>query len=175
MSRHLFDTSRLAPSSNYGAFAARGVYQLLGVGQRIDALTRYKSHDTTTSPQVLSPANIRARVDEVIGTKYPKWRGVDWSGCWKFRRALGEWIKAGEPPISEYRLTFDKHRGKHLDEVPDTYIAKYLIPQHLSRNGDASSNSPFVEDAVADFMKRHPNVQSQAERSKTKRLEEGTL
>jgi hypothetical protein len=175
MSLHFFKASLLARSSNYGVFASRRVYQALRLGQRTDALVRYESHDAITSPQVLSHADLRARADEILETKYPKYRTMGWSGCLKIRSVLEAWIKAGEPPISEYRLTFGKHRGKQLDEVPDAYIVKYLIPRHLPREGDASTECPFVGDAVADFMKRHPDVQSQAGRSKTKPLKEGTL
>jgi uncharacterized protein (DUF3820 family) len=30
--------------------------------------------------------------------------------------------------LDEYRLTFGKHKGKTLKEVPDSYITKYLVP-----------------------------------------------
>lgn len=67
-----------------------------------------------------------------------------------------------------------KHKGKRLDEVPDTYLVKYLIPQK-GATGRLGGQCPRVVDAVEDFMKRHPDVESQAGEAKTKPLKEGML
>jgi hypothetical protein len=86
------------------------------------------------------------------------------------RRNLIKWIESGPPPLSTYRLAFGKHRGKLLEEVPASYLVKYLIPTK-GNSGDC----PIVEMAVDDFLRRHPDVKSQAGREKTKPLGEGIL
>jgi hypothetical protein len=58
-------------------------------------------------------------VDEILVTKPSHPHPLSFESERKYREVLTAWIKAGEPPISEYRLTFGKHRGKRLDEVPD--------------------------------------------------------
>jgi hypothetical protein len=82
---------------------------------------------------------------------------------------LENWYASGPPPLSEYRLTFGKHRGKKIDQVPDTYLVKYLIARHGNLR-----ECPMIHEAVEDFMKRHPDVKSQAGRGKT-RLREGGI
>lgn len=64
--------------------------------------------------------------------------------------------------ISEYRLTFGKHRGKKLEEVPLSYLVKYLIPRR-----PLEFECPIVGDAIEDYMKRNPSVKSQAGNKKT--------
>jgi hypothetical protein len=97
-----------------------------------------------------------------------EWRKYNNSA--NLRSKLISWIESGPPPLSEYKLTFGKHRGKLLEEVPASYLVKYLIPTK-GYCGDC----PIVGLAVDDFLKRHPNVKSQAGRAKTKPLEEGIL
>jgi hypothetical protein len=46
--------------------------------------------------------------------------------------AMEDWYARGPPPLSEYSLTFGRHKGKRLDEVPDSYLVKHHI---LQRNG----------------------------------------
>jgi hypothetical protein len=89
------------------------------------------------------------------------------------QKNLQEWYRLGPPPLSEYRLMFGKHRGKLLEEVPDSYLVKYLVPRR--NNCVPLGNCLIVKDAVEDFLKRHPEVKSQAGRGKTKPLEEGIL
>ncbi|KAJ4298014.1 hypothetical protein N0V90_005913 [Kalmusia sp. IMI 367209] len=88
--------------------------------------------------------------------------------AWNKDLVLRDWEKLGPPPLSEYRLTFGKHRGKKVDEVPHTYLVKYLIPQ--SHAGLMGTNCPIVVDAVKDYMKRHPEVHSQAGPMKTRAI-----
>jgi hypothetical protein len=75
---------------------------------------------------------------------------------------LQMWKALGPPPLSEYRLTFGKHRGKLLEEVPDSYMVKYLMLK------GGRLECPIVEEAVEDYMKRHPEIKSQAGREKTR-------
>lgn len=82
---------------------------------------------------------------------------------------LQRWVAKGPPPISEYRLTFGKHKGKLLEEAPDTYIVKYLIPWQESRY-KSMPHCPLLEDALADFREKHPDAANQAEKVKTKPL-----
>jgi hypothetical protein len=81
------------------------------------------------------------------------------------QRRLNEWNELGPPPLLEYRLTFGKHCGKKLDEVPLVYLVKYLIPRRHGVGPDMEC--PIVGKAIDDYMKRHPGVKSQAGRRKT--------
>jgi hypothetical protein len=99
---------------------------------------------------------------------------LSWDTSHKYRTVYRNWIQAGELPLSEYRLTFGKHKGKRLDEIPDTYLVKYLIPQG-GATGLIRGECPRVVAAVEDFLKRHPEVKSQAGNAKTKPLKEGIL
>jgi hypothetical protein len=77
---------------------------------------------------------------------------------------MDEWVAANRPPAwSEYKLTFGKHKGKKLEEVPFTYLVKYLIPRKTGHYECA-----FLGDAIDDFLKRHPHIKSQAGSAKTK-------
>jgi hypothetical protein len=80
-------------------------------------------------------------------------------------RRLNDWNELGPPPLREYRLTFGKHCGKKLDEVPLVYLVKYLIPRRHGVGLDMEC--PIVGKAIDDYMKRHPEVKSQAGRRKT--------
>jgi hypothetical protein len=81
------------------------------------------------------------------------------------RQRLNDWNELGPPPLQEYRLTFGKHCGKKLDEVPLTYLVKYLIPRrHVV---GPNMECPIVGEAIDDYMRRHPEVKSQAGRKKT--------
>jgi hypothetical protein len=53
----------------------------------------------------------------------------------------------------------------------DTYVVKYLITRKLDIKWDCQ----HVQEAIEDFMKRHPDVKSQAGMAKTKPLKEGIL
>jgi len=90
----------------------------------------------------------------------------------KEKHRLEKWNALGPPPISEYRLTFGKHRGKRLDEVPDSYLVRYLIPR---RNEKLRADCPIIYDALEDFMKMHPDVKGQGGRGKAKPLKEGIM
>jgi hypothetical protein len=81
------------------------------------------------------------------------------------RQRLNDWNELGPPPLQEYRLTFGKHCGKKLDEVPLTYLVKYLIPRRLVVG--PNMECPIAGEAIDDYMKRHPEVKSQAGRKKT--------
>jgi hypothetical protein len=91
----------------------------------------------------------------------------------RMRQQLIEWLESGPPPLSEYRLSFGKHRGRLLEEVPDLYMVKYLVPRCKSRCG--TGECPIVGVALEDFLKRHPEIKSQAGLARTKPLEEGIL
>ncbi|KAH7080874.1 hypothetical protein FB567DRAFT_114565 [Paraphoma chrysanthemicola] len=86
----------------------------------------------------------------------------------KSRCIIRNWYTLGPPPLSEYRLTFGKHRGKLLDEVPDVYLVKYLVPRRKGQS--LRSECPIVLDALNDFLKRHPGIKSQAGPKKAKPL-----
>jgi|TARA_R110002003_G_scaffold244_1_gene17401 uncharacterized protein (DUF3820 family) len=94
-----------------------------------------------------------------------------WSRDWRKRGKLREWYTLGPPPLSEYKLTFGKHKGKRLEEVPDVYLVKYLVPRR--KDGVLGLECPIVQDAIEDFLKRHPYVKSQAGPRKTTPLKEG--
>jgi hypothetical protein len=76
------------------------------------------------------------------------------------------WYARGPPPLSDYTLSFGKHMGKRIDEVPDTYLVKFLIPR-VGPQGLLQNNCPMVNEVVADFMRSNPGVKSQAGRVKT--------
>jgi hypothetical protein len=81
------------------------------------------------------------------------------------RQRLNDWNELGPPPLQEYRLTFGKHCGKNLGEVPLTYLVKYLIPRRLVVG--PNMECPVAGEAIDDYMERHPEVKSQAGRRKT--------
>lgn len=85
----------------------------------------------------------------------------------KHRRVLEQWLPAGPPPIEQYRLTFGKYKGKRLEEVPDSYLVKFLLP----RGG--REFCPVVGLAIEDFKRRFPEVRSQAGPGKTRAVREG--
>ncbi|KAJ4992563.1 hypothetical protein SVAN01_01946 [Stagonosporopsis vannaccii] len=80
---------------------------------------------------------------------------------------MESWYTRGPPPLSEYTLTFGKHRGKRLDQVPDVYLVKYMIPRREALHWVFGHHDPLVFEALADFMKRHPELKSQAGSKKT--------
>jgi hypothetical protein len=85
----------------------------------------------------------------------------------EIQQKLDDWNKLGPPPLSEYRLTFGKHWGMKLDEVPLSYLAKYLIPRR------PTSDCPIVGEAIDDYMARNPDVKSQAGRKKMQPVKVG--
>jgi hypothetical protein len=87
----------------------------------------------------------------------------------KHEMIVRNWEAAGPPPISEYKLTFGKHRGKRLDEVPDSYLVKYLIPRS-KESGYHTMECPLVGEAIGDFLKKYPDIKGQAGRGKTQPL-----
>jgi hypothetical protein len=70
---------------------------------------------------------------------------------------LEEWAKMRLPPPSEYRVMRGSQEGTRIDEVPASYIVKYLIPQRELLKGD---HCTMLSEAVQDSMKRHPEVKS---------------
>ena len=62
------------------------------------------------------------------------------------------------PLLSKYILNFGKHRSECLVQVPDMHLVKYLIPH---KDGFLRSLSKLFE-AVDDYMKEHPGLESQA-------------
>ena len=83
--------------------------------------------------------------------------------------AMEDWYARGLPYLSEYSLTFGRHKRKRLDEVPDSYLVKYLIPR---RNGIHHAHhryyDPIVFEAIGDDMRKNPDMKSQAGRVTTK-------
>lgn len=131
--------------------------------KQLPAITKYDTPDLSSIAHWTPP---NERYKDLL-------YGDDWRKSWtasKMRKKLIVWIESGPPPFSTYRLTFGKHKGKLLDEIPDSYMVKYLIPTK-GHGGDC----PIVGMAVDDFLERHPNVKSQAGRAKTKPLEEGIM
>lgn len=86
---------------------------------------------------------------------------------------MNEWYSRGPPPLSDYLLTFGKYRGKPIDRVPDVYLVKYLIPRREELPYVLGHHDPIVFEAVGDYMRRNPDVKSQAGRNKTKVRESG--
>jgi hypothetical protein len=115
--------------------------------------------DTPHSTGNCDPPQNKARSAQVLSRlrffKYDPYYGRHFS-------IMNKWVEASPPPLSEYRLTFGKHEGKRLDEVPTTYLLKYL------RHPGMTYRCPIVVEAVEDFMQRHPDVISQAGPKKTK-------
>ena len=75
--------------------------------------------------------------------------------------------KVIDPPhYSSFTLPFGKHRGKKLQEVPGTYIVKYLIPHYAKPEEYRGIGQPLA-DALRTFMNDFPEVKSQAGRQKT--------
>jgi hypothetical protein len=138
---------------------------------------RLSSSGIPWSPQVPSLDDLKHLNLKDIHPKHRKLLEADRSSLHDYDRValqrLIEWLESGPPPISQYRLTFGKHKGKLLEEVPDSYMVKYLIPRRKDSMG--MDHCPIVELAVEDFMKRHPEVKSQAGRTKTKPVEGGAL
>lgn len=124
--------------------------------------------DSSTHSDKEEPSTTRTVRETAVLEHYRSTSGYKYS---KFKRMLSEWEAKGPPPFSEYKLTFGKHRGKRLEEVPDSYLVKYLIP----RAQDVAYECPLVSDAIADFLKRHPDVKSQAGRARTEPLPEGIM
>ncbi len=80
---------------------------------------------------------------------------------------MQDWYSRGPPPLSQYTLTFGKHRGKRLDQVPDVYLVKYMIPRREALHHVFMHHDPLVYEALADFLGKHPGMKSQAGSKKT--------
>lgn len=91
------------------------------------------------------------------------------SEIWNHEDIVRKWEAAGPPPISKYKLTFGKHKGKRLEDVPDSYLVKYLIPRSRE-SGLLQLECPLIGEAIKDFQKRYPDIKGQAGREKTKAL-----
>lgn len=59
-----------------------------------------------------------------------------------------------------------------IDEVPASYMTKYLIPQRELLKGDYCM---MLSEATEDFIRWHPEVKSQAGPKRAKKLRDGTL
>jgi hypothetical protein len=88
------------------------------------------------------------------------------------KQKLKRWNALGPPPLSEYRLTFGRHQGELLADVPHSYVVKYLIPRHESLHADG--HCPIVFDAVTEYLKKHPELKSQAGNRKTRPVGDAT-
>jgi hypothetical protein len=80
---------------------------------------------------------------------------------------LEKWRAARPPPLSKYRLTFGKRRGRRLEEVAGAYLVRFLIT-HQRTNHGIYTIGPIIFEALEDFVKRHPNVKSHIGPTKTK-------
>jgi uncharacterized protein (DUF3820 family) len=86
---------------------------------------------------------------------------------------MEDWYAKGPPPISEYRLSFGKHKGKRLQDVPDVYFVKYLIPRRDHGQGLGDVGDAIVVAALDEHLKNNPGLKSQAGRGKAKVREGG--
>ncbi|KAH3943772.1 hypothetical protein HBH98_074900 [Parastagonospora nodorum] len=138
---------------------------------------RLSSTGIPWSPQVPSLGDLKHLNLKDIHPKHRELLEADRSSLHYYDRVtlrrLIEWLESGPPPITQYRLTFGKHKGKLLEEVPDSYMVKYLIPRH--KDSMDMGHCAIVGVAVEDFMKRHPEVKSQAGNTKTKPVEGAVL
>ncbi|KAJ4367739.1 hypothetical protein N0V86_009860 [Didymella sp. IMI 355093] len=80
---------------------------------------------------------------------------------------MEDWYAKGPPPLSEYRLSFGKHRGKRLDEVPDVYFVKYLIPRRDGIHYAGNVIDYIAVAALDEHLIKNPDLKSQAGRKKT--------
>jgi hypothetical protein len=94
---------------------------------------------------------------------------------WKHVNRMEDWYAKGPPPLSEYRLSFGKHKGKRLQEVPDVYFAKYLIPRENEIHNVFEHPDPLVYEALQDHLKRNPDLKNQAGSKKTVVREGGVV
>jgi hypothetical protein len=144
-------------------------------GYTINNITRrYKRSDNRPSlstkdavdpqpPATPAPKKTREKTPpEVLASR--RYWGFPWNRYTKEQK-MKRWNALGPPPLSEYRLTFGKHQGQLLADVPHSYLVKYLIPRHASISSDG--DCPIVFEAVTEHMKKHPGLQSQAGRMKT--------
>ena len=129
------------------------------------------SNSCRTLRPTLAAATARIkRAQEIarLSSTYPNFRAKS-SVSRAHEVILRRWEANGPPPITEYELTFGKHKGKRLEEVPDSYLVKYLIPRS-GPTGGLSLECPLVVEAIEDFRKRYPNIKGQAGSVKTKAL-----
>jgi uncharacterized protein (DUF3820 family) len=86
---------------------------------------------------------------------------------------MEDWYAKGPPPLSEYRLSFGKHKGKRLQDVPDVYFVKYLIPRRDGMHYQGNVKDYIVVAALDEHLKNNPGLKSQAGRGKAKVREGG--
>jgi hypothetical protein len=123
-------------------------------------------------PRIASstPTSEEAEAKKAIKEARLRFKNSHYSGYGEAtrQRRLDDWNALGPPPLPEYRLTFGRHCGKKLDEVPLVYLVKYLIPRRNSVGLDLEC--PIVGKARDNYIERHPEVRSQAGRRKTVRI-----
>lgn len=77
------------------------------------------------------------------------------------------WYAKGPPPLSEYRLSFGKYKGKRLQDVPDVYFTKYLIPRRSGVHHAGNVRDYVVVAALDEHLKKNPDLKNQAGPRKT--------
>lgn len=75
---------------------------------------------------------------------------------------MEEWYARGPPPLSEYRFSFGKHKGKRLQDVPDVYFTKYLIPRRNQIHSAGNVRDYIVVAALDEHLKKNPDLKNQA-------------
>lgn len=87
---------------------------------------------------------------------------------------MEKWYASGPPPLSEYRLSWGKYKGKRLQDVPDVYFAKYLLPRRDSfrihgggEYGLFNAKDYIFVAALDEHMEKNPDLKSQPGRKKT--------
>jgi hypothetical protein len=159
-STRLFTSNGFSPVRNFRHFVHRWLVN--GIIQRsISQDHNSSSSRTTDSTQAKATRKPRIKFSPEILQSRKYWSLYGFIPVPREQK-LEMWKALGPPPLSEYRLTFGKHRGKLLEEVPDSYMVKYLMLK------GGRLECPIVEEAVEDYMKRHPEIKSQAGREKTR-------
>lgn len=72
------------------------------------------------------------------------------------------WYAKGPPPLSEYKLSFGKYRGKRLQDVPDVYFTKYFIPRRGEIHHAGNVIDHIVVAALDEHLKKNPDLKNQA-------------
>jgi len=75
---------------------------------------------------------------------------------------MENWYAKGPPPLSEYRHTFGKHKGNRLQDVPDVYFTKYLIPRRDGIHYAGNVRDYVVVAALDEHLEKNPDRKNQA-------------
>jgi hypothetical protein len=71
---------------------------------------------------------------------------------------MENWYAKGPPPLSEYRLSYGKHKGKRLQDVPDMY----LIPRRAGIHYAGNVRDYIVVAALDEHLTQNLDLKNQA-------------